>query len=132
MSAASILSLSEYDRIKQTANLIGENESHNMSQILSQQKSSQIAKFKAHINLIKRLNKKDNKKESFDKSNKSMMSMAIRAKEEELDASKEMNSLLICSKVAQIRDMQREEHKKMEKMFRQKEAKLDLMMELER
>ena len=31
-----------------------------------------------------------------------------------------------------IRDLQREEHKRMEKNFREKEAKLDLMMELER
>ena len=43
-----------------------------------------------------------------------------------------MNTLLKCSKVASIRDLQKEEHKRMEKMFKEKEAKLDLMMELER
>ena len=34
--------------------------------------------------------------------------------------------------MASIRDLQREEHKRMEKNFKEKEAKLDLMMELER
>ena len=43
-----------------------------------------------------------------------------------------MNTLLKCSKVASIRDLQKEEHKRMEKNFKEKEAKLDLMMELER
>jgi hypothetical protein len=43
-----------------------------------------------------------------------------------------MNTILKCSKVATIRDLQREEHKRMEKDFKEKEAKLDLMMELER
>ena len=128
----------EYERIKQNAKLINENESQNTSQILSQQKSSQLAKFKEHINLIKRLNKKRPKylmqkenNKSFDKSIL-ILSAARKAKEDQLDASKEMNSLLICSKVAEIRDMQREEHKKMEKCYKEKEAKLDLMMELER
>ena len=43
-----------------------------------------------------------------------------------------MNTLLKCSKVASIRDLQKEEHKRMEKNYKDKEAKLDLMMELER
>ena len=62
----------------------------------------------------------------------SILSAARKAKEDALDATKEMNTILKCSKVAAIRDLQKEEHKRMEKNYKDKEAKLDLMMELER
>ena len=89
------------------------------------------------MNLLKEIDKKRPQyiikveKESFSQGN-SILAAAQRAKENALDASKEMNTLLRCSKVASIRDLQREEHKRMERSFREKEAKLDLMMELER
>ena len=43
-----------------------------------------------------------------------------------------MDQLLKYSKVVSIRDLQKNEHKQMEQRYKQKEAKLDLMMELER
>ena len=114
-----------------------EDEEQNATKILSQQRLSQLAKDKAHINLLKEIDKKrpqyiiKGEKETFSQGN-SILAAAQRAKENALDASKEMSTLLRCSKVASIRDLQREEHKRMEKNFREKEAKLDLMMELER
>ena len=105
---------------------------------MSQQTISQLAKAKAHINILKEIDKtrpqyltKSQKDIDFSGGN-SILAAAKRAKENQLDATKEMNTLLRCSKVASIRDLQKEEHKRMEKNFREKEAKLDLMMELER
>ena len=96
-----------------------------------------MAKAKAHINLLKEIDK--NRPQYLTKSQKdiefsgnSILAAAKRAKDNQLDATKEMNTLLKCSKVASIRDLQKEEHKRMEKNFKEKEAKLDLMMELER
>ena len=43
-----------------------------------------------------------------------------------------MDQLLKYAKVVSIRDLQKKEHIKMEKDFKDKEKKLDLMMELER
>ena len=43
-----------------------------------------------------------------------------------------MDQLLKYAKVVSIRDLQKKEHIKMEKDFKDKENKLDLMMELER
>ena len=62
----------------------------------------------------------------------SILAAAKKAKENSLDATKEMETLLKYSKVVSIRDLQKEEHKRMERNFKEKEAKLDLMMELER
>ena len=136
-SVPSILSTADYERIKQSAKLSTEDEEKNTSKILSQQTISQLAKAKAHINLLKEIDK--NRPQYLTKSQKeiefsgnSILAAAKRAKENQLDATKEMNTILKCSKVASIRDLQKEEHKRMEKNFKEKEAKLDLMMELER
>ena len=136
-SVPSILSTADYERIKQNAKLSSEDEEQNASKILSQQTISQLAKAKAHINILKEIDK--NRPQYLTKSQKdiqfsgnSILAAAKRAKENQLDATKEMNTLLKCSKVASIRDLQKEEHKRMEKQFKEKEAKLDLMMELER
>ena len=136
-SVPSVLSVAEYERIKQNAKLSSEDEEQNAQKILSQQRQSQLAKDKAHINLLKEIDKKrpqyiiKTEKTTLSQGN-SILAAAKRAKENALDASKEMSTLLKCSKVATIRDLQREEHKRMEKDYREKEAKLDLMMELER
>ena len=48
------------------------------------------------------------------------------------DVVKELNILVKCAKIATIREKQLEEQKRMEKIYKNKEEKLDLMMELER
>ena len=129
--------MADYERIKQNAKLNSEDEEQNSAKILSQQRLSQLAKDKAHVNRLKEIDKKrpqyliKSEAEKLSQGN-SILAAAKKAKENALDASKEMNTLLKCSQVASIRDLQREEHKRMEKNFREKEAKLDLMMELER
>ena len=114
-----------------------EDEEQNAAKILTQQKLSQLAKDKAHINRLKEIDKKRpqylirSENKDLSKGN-SILAAAQKAKERALDASKEMNTLLKYSQVATIRDLQKEEHKRMEKSYREKEHKLDLMMELER
>jgi len=96
-----------------------------------------LAKAKAHISLLKELDKTRpqylmKSQKDFQFEGNSILAAARKAKEDALDATKEMNTLLKCSKAAAIRDLQKEEHKRMEKNYKDKEAKLDLMMELER
>ena len=43
-----------------------------------------------------------------------------------------MDQLLKYAKVVSIRDLQKKEHRQMENAYKEKENKLDLMMELER
>ena len=57
-SVPSVLSVAEYERIKQNAKLSSEDEEQNAQKILSQQRLSQLAKDKAHVNLIKEIDKK--------------------------------------------------------------------------
>ena len=136
-SQLSVLSTADYERIKQNAKLSSEDEIQNTLKILTQQKNSQLAKARAHVERLKELDK--NRPQYLTKSDKekknqnnSVLSAAQKAKEESLDAAKEMNQMLKYSKVVTIRDLQKNEHKQMEQRYKQKEAKLDLMMELER
>ena len=134
----SVLSTADYERIKQRAKLSTEDEEKNASKILSQQTISQLAKAKYHIKLLKEIDR--NRPQYLPKKlnqtqiegGSGILAAAKRAKENQLDESKAMNTLLRISKVASIRDLQKEDHKRMEKEFKEKEAKLDLMMELER
>ena len=134
----SILSTADYERIKQNARISAEEEFQNHQKILAQQKNCQLAKAKAHIEQLKQIDKKRPKypitqgdKEKKIQGN-SILAAAKKAKEDGLDATKEMDILLKYAKVVSIRDLQKKEHIKMEKDFKDKERKLDLMMELER
>ena len=129
--------MADYERIKQNAKLNSEDEEQNSAKILSQQRLSQLAKDKAHVNRLKEIDKKrpqyliKSENKALSQGN-SILAAAKKAKENALDVSKELSTLLKYSQVAQIRDLQKEEHKRMEKAYKAKEEKLDLMMELER
>ena len=110
----------------------------NQLKILEQQKNCQLAKARAHVEEIKRIDKNRPKYplSQGDKEKQiqgtSILAAAKRAKENALDATKEMDQLLKYAKVVTIRDLQKKEHKQMEQAYKEKENKLDLMMELER
>ncbi|MCP6003384.1 hypothetical protein NL386_38160, partial [Klebsiella pneumoniae] len=80
------------------------------AKILSQQRLSQLAKDKAHVNRLEEIDKKrpqyliKSEAEKLSQGN-SILAAAKKAKENALDASKEMNTLLKCSQVASIRDL---------------------------
>ena len=108
--------------------------------ILSSQKESQYAKAKAFKQRLIEIDKKrgnnayklsDIDKENLVK-NANLLSQAQKIMEQNEDCVKDMNHIVLYAKIASIRDRQLEEHKAMEKMFRNKEMKLDMMMELER
>ena len=115
-----------------------EDELKNKLKILEQQKNCQLAKARAHIDQIKQIDKKRPKyplsqgdKEKISQGT-SILAAAKKAKENNLDETKEMDQLLKYAKVVSIRDLQKKEHRNMEQAYKEKESKLDLMMELER
>ena len=85
--------MADYERIKQNAKLNSEDEEQNSAKILSQQRLSQLAKDKAHVNRLKEIDKKrpqyliKSEAEKLSQGN-SILAAAKKAKENALDASK--------------------------------------------
>ena len=140
MKDTAILTLNDFERIKKNARLQSKEQEENSHMILSSQKESQYAKAKAFKQRLIEIDKKrgnnayklsDIDKENLVK-NANLLSQAQKIMEQNEDCVKDMNHIVLYAKIASIRDRQLEEHKAMEKMFRNKEMKLDMMMELER
>ena len=135
----SILTTSDFERIRRNAKLSTQDEEQNNKKILSQQKNCQLAKAQAHkdrlieIDKVRKsqpvLSQADKEKQIKDNS---ILSYAKKARENNEDAVKEMDAMLKYAKVATIRERQKREHKQMEEDYKKKELKLDTMMELER
>lgn len=70
-------------------------------------------------------------KENIEK-NKVLLTQAKKLIEEDHDAVKEMNKMMLYAKVATIRDRQKEEQKYVYGEYKKQQMKMDLMMELER
>lgn len=62
----------------------------------------------------------------------SLLSKAQKRMDEDLDDVKQMNGMMLYSKVVTIRDKQLEENKRLESEWIEEQKKLDLMMEIER
>ena len=132
-----VISNAEYERIKKNARISVGEEYKNQEKILRQQKSCLDVKARAHIAKIKEIDKnktfypliKDN---TLNLTENSILYAAKRAKDDSLDEAKRMEQILKYAKVASIRELQIREHEKMDKDFKDKENKIDLMMELER
>ena len=62
----------------------------------------------------------------------SLLSKAQKRMDEDLDDVKQMNGMMLYSKVVTIRDKQLEENKRLEAEWIEEQKKLDLMMEIER
>ena len=60
------------------------------------------------------------------------MSKAQKKMDNDLDDVKQMNQMVLYSKVVTIRDKQLEENKRLESEWIEEQKKLDLMMEIER
>ena len=61
-----------------------------------------------------------------------MLSKAQKKMDNDLDDVKQMNQMVLYSKVVTIRDKQLEENKRLESEWIEEQKKLDLMMEIER
>ena len=137
-SNVSILSCEDYERIKQNSKKPSQEDFLNQKIIKTQQKETQLAKARAHLERIKDYDRKrsilpwsdaDREKE---KERTQILLNAKQCKDEEYDLSKRMEQLLNYAKVVTIRDIQKKESKKIDGEFKKKEEKLDLMMELYR
>ena len=140
MKDTAILTLNDFERIKKNARLQSKEEEENSVRIYNNQRECQYAKAKAFKQKLLDIDKNrgnrfeelnDIEKENIDKNN-NLLSQAKKIMEQNEDCVKDMNHIVLYAKIASIRDRQLEEHKMMEKMYKRKESKLDLMMELER
>ena len=134
----SVLSTADYERIRQSARVLTNEEVLNNKKISAQEKECMKAKARAHINKMKEFDKTRPKRpltavdrEKIVEGN-NILAAARRARENNMDAARDMDQMLKYAKVVTVRDIQKKEHKMMEDMYKKKEAKLDLMMELER
>ncbi|MCQ2819959.1 MAG: trichohyalin-plectin-homology domain domain-containing protein [archaeon] len=135
----SILSVEDYERIRRNCNLLSPEEVTNKSCVLKSQKESTLAKAKALKERLIQIDKCRSQKNIFSeaelekkKKNQTLLDQAQRLLDQNEDCVKDMNHYVLYAKIAAIRDKQLEEHKQMEKMYKKKEEKLDMMMELER
>ena len=137
-SNISILNCKDYERIKQNAKNTSQENVLNQKIIKTQQKETQLAKARAHLERIRQFDRRRpklpwlNGDQELEKEKTQILLNAKQCKEEEYDLSKRMNQLLHYAKVVTIRDIQKKESKKIDAEFKKKEEKLDLMMELER
>ena len=137
-SNVSVLSCEDYERIKQNAKQTSQEDFLNQKIISTQQKETQLAKARAHLERMKEYDRRrpilpwsdaDREKE---REKSQILLQAQQCKDEEYDLSKRMQQLLHYAKVVTIRDIQKKESKKIDAEYKKKEEKLDLMMELER
>ena len=137
-SNISILSCEDYERIKQNSKKPSQEDFLNQKIIKTQQKETQLAKARAHLERMREFDKKrpilpwSEAEREKEKEKTQILLNAKQCKDEELDLSKRMEQLLHYAKVVTIRDMQKKETKKIDAEFKKKEEKLDLMMELDR
>jgi len=66
------------------------------------------------------------------KKNETLLSKAQKQLDNEMDDVKQMNQMVLYSKVVTIRDKQLNENKRLEAEWIEEQKKLDLMMEIER
>ena len=133
------MSVEDYERIRRNCNLLSSEEAKNKAEILQTQKESTLAKARALKEKLIQIDKCRSQKnmlsdyeEDKKQKNKTLLEQAQRLLDQNEDCVKDMNHYILNAKIAAIRDRQLEEHKQMEKLFKRREEKLDLMMELER
>jgi hypothetical protein len=106
---------------------------------LEEQKNAALAKSKARKSKMVELDTMratkvkptENQKNETNKAD-TLLSKAQKKMDEDMDDVKQMNQMVLYSKVVTIRDKQLEENKKLEEEWINEQKKLDLMMEIER
>lgn len=134
-----VLSLADFERIRKNAAGLSKEEEKNQRKLTEEQKELQCLNAKARKAKLQEFDKtrtdkyalSDIDKENVEK-NDNLLSQAKKMLAEEHDAVKDMNKMLLYSKVATIRDKQLHEQKFIHAEFKKQNEKMDLMMELER
>lgn len=139
LADVAVLSLADFERIKKNSVNHTKEELRNLKQIQIEQKKQIDANSQARKERIKEIDKtrtdrfqmSDIDRENIEK-NKIIAALAKEKTDEEEDSVKEMNKLILYSKVASTREKQLNEQKKIYSEYKKQDAKMDLMMELER
>lgn len=134
-----ILTMSDLERIKKNATILSKDDQMNNQKILEDQKLFAQASALAHKEKIKEINKKrtnkgvcsDIERENANSTN-NLLTQAKKMLDEEHDLVKGMNKLVLYSKVATIRDRQKNEKQKIITEYKNQNEKMDYMMEYER
>lgn len=107
--------------------------------LLEEQKNAALAKSKARklkmveLDAMRATKVKPTEYQTNDRNKAdTLLSKAQKKLDEEMDDVKQMNQMVLYSKVVTIRDKQLEENKKLEEEWINEQKKLDLMMEIER
>ena len=136
MADTAILTLTDFDRIRQNAYLPSIEQFHNTKKVDQQQKDAHDSKSRTLKERIKSYDKAHPNQQPLltfnppknDETNSEMEK--IRDKND--DCIREMTKLFQFAKTATIRDRQIEEQKQMSELYKHKESRLNTMMEIER
>lgn len=139
LADVAILSLADFERIRKNAAGLTKEEEKNQRKILEEQKDIQQLNAKSRKEKLQDFDKtrtdryaiSDIDRENMDKNN-TLLYQAKKMLDEDHDAVKDMNKMVLYAKVATIRDRQLEEQKYIQYEYKKQNVKMDLLMELER
>ena len=134
-----VLTLTDWERIRRNAFMPSKEEELTSKRIETEQRDAQLAKARALKERLVSYDKTHNNKyllSDIERENierdKAILERAEKILDHNEDAVKQMDKLVLYAKTATIRDRQKEEMKQNIQLYKKKEAKEDLMMELDR
>ena len=136
---AVVLKASELERIKESTKVVGKQQEAEEKKRTEAEKEKLREAAETMKQKIKAFDQTRTKKlpatiyqkETREK-NETLLTKAEKAMDEELDDVKLMNKMLHYAKCATVRDRQKEESKDLEKLKKEDDARMDIMMEIER
>lgn len=136
---AVVISKTDLDRIKDATTIKTKDQIIQEKRLADQQKAAALAKSKAKKEKMIKMDQARSQKVQLSEQqkyqvaqNETLLSKAQKAIDNDLDDVKQMNQMVLYSKVVTIRDKQLEENKRLEQEWIEEQKKLDLMMEIER
>lgn len=136
---AVVISKTDLDRIKDATTIKTKDQILQEKRLADQQKAAALAKSKAKKEKMIKMDQtraqkvQPTEQQKYQTSqNETLLSKAQKAIDNDLDDVKQMNQMVLYSKVVTIRDKQLEENKRLESEWIEEQKKLDLMMEIER
>ena len=135
---SAILSFKDFQRIKRSSQFNPEPDAIQLQTMQSKEAFLQKAqnhreRIKCYDKLHRAENTQETEEEKYQRiKNEEILERAEKILESEDDAVKTMDKMVLYAEIATIRDRQREDRKNMEKFYKKKEEKLDIMMEINR
>lgn len=136
---AVIISKNDLDRIKDATTIKTKDQIIQEKRIADAQKTAALAKSRAKKEKMMKMDEfraqkvvPTEQQKYQNAKNDTLLSKAQKKMDNDLDDVKQMNQMVLYSKVVTIRDKQLEENKRLESEWIEEQKKLDLMMEIER